>query len=209
MQLIKYLSKLKIIIIYSCLLLIYSILNISNEKSWYSFYQHPYFTLGIIYGYLIIIFQFDFNNTMSNIRFRNYEKYTIYFISKLNQISTLYFFVLYLLILALGLLFNDEFTIAKVFNYTIYTILSLILVNIFYVMFSIKYKIFLLKIFLYCIVALSFCLNFAGKYFVNINLFFFNIRTSFTLEFLLNSILIYSVLLFLIYLISNKKAKDF
>ena len=208
LQLLKYISKLKIIIIVTIISIIYSLLNTIVDKSDYSFFQHPYITIGLIIGYLFLVFPFDFQNTMFVTQFKSAGSCRIQVIIWLSVLSIVYIISVLIILACLGIALGDIVTLQKLLTFLICTLLSLVVLNVILVFFSAKWGGLFSKIFLICFLLASFALNFAGGVFIKINFLFFNINNTFSKDFILTSLLVYVVIFSMFYVLSLFKDKE-
>lgn len=208
MQLFKYISKVKFAVIWLCIATIYVLLNLIQEKSAYSFFQHPFLTILVLLGFLLLIVPFDVHNSMLLMRFKSVSKCFGFYISQLAVIALLYLSCIFATIIVLGSILHDDFTFQKIFLYLFCTFFSLILLIISLVVFSIKLNHTFSKAILFCIIGFSFSMNFAGELYVKMNVYFYNIHSVLTLPILLQFIFAYAVGLFMIFLVSLKPQGD-
>lgn len=208
LRLLKYIGKVKAIFVFALSLMIYTLLCFINDGSNYSLFQHPYLTMVLLSGFLLLVIPFDFQNIMFSTRFVSLSSCRIKSVVWLFSLAFFYLFILFICFLPIGISLGDDFSIQKVIIFLTYSLTSLLIVIIMLVFLSAKIGTIITKIFLFCFIFAGFALNFAGGFFVNINFIFYNINSAFTWGLMVNSLMVYTTILSFLYVISFVKDKE-
>lgn len=208
MQLLKYIGRIKIGMIFALSLAIYILLNLINDASSYSFFQHPYLTMVLLSGFLFLVMPFDFQNIMFSTRFTSMSKCRMKAVEWLSYFAVIYVGCLFVCFLPIGILLGDDFSLQKIGIFLFYSLLTLVTINILLVSLSAKIGTILTEIFLFFLIFAGFALNFAGELFVKINFFFYNINIAFNRILIINSLFVYIVITMIILAISLVKDKE-
>ena len=192
MVLLKYIPKSRIIITLFLLASIYLLTSINMEPSDYSFFQHPYVTMIMVAGYWFLIFRFSFSNSMFASRFKSVSYKNMKVIVWLSTLSTLYVLLSFAIIIFIGNITGDVFTLQKVFVYLFCSIFSFVVLNILFVALTTRISELLAKIVMFALLLGGFASNFAGSTLVYINFMFFNIHTELNIQTIINFLIVYT-----------------
>ena len=193
MVLLKYVPKSRIIITLFFLAIVYFFTSIVMEQSDYSFFQHPYITMIMVVGHWYLVFRFNFSNSMFTSRFESIDHKNMQVVFWLSTLSTLYVLLCFAIIIFIGNITGDVFTLEKVFVYLFCSISSFVVLNVLFVALTTRMSELLAKIVMFALLFGGFASNFAGSALVYINFIFFNINTKFTHGTILNFLIVYTI----------------
>lgn len=147
MQLLKFVSKIRVASVCFAVASVYFIYSSQTpEVDVYSYFQHPYITMALISGYWFLVFQFDFTGSMFTSRFMSLDSRNSQVIKWLTFLSIAYTFAAFLLFYMIGLFTKDIFTFSKVFIYLVSNALMFLLLNTFYIAFSVNFTAIIARI---------------------------------------------------------------
>lgn len=175
----------------------------------FSVIQHPFLTVFLYCGFLLLILPFDFENQMFILRFPDCMTRQWSSFDWLVEMSTLYAGVMILLFNILGLIWKQPFVLHHQVIYTAYTVFSLAVLDALIVVLS-EWK-GKTTAFVICtaITAAGFGFNyFGGSVFGGVNFLFYNMRDTLDIEMLIISVITYVVIALSCVLLAFKNSKN-
>lgn len=174
----------------------------------FSVIQHPFLTIFLYCGFLLLILPFDFGNQMFVLRFSDSMTRQRVCFDWLAELSMLYAGGMILLFNILGLIWRQPFVLHHQVIYTAYTIFSLAVLDALIVVLSEwkgKTTAFVICI---AITAAGFGFNyFGGSIFGNVNFLFYNMRDTLDIGTLMISVITYAVIALFCVLLAVKNSK--
>ena len=171
------------------------VLNFEAYETYRS-YQHPFLTMLVVGFYVLMITKLDFTNGIYIMRFSSRAQCMLKTMASLCLFALEYYSVLLALFILICLGMGGAVSAASVLFCYVFTLLSLFVLNVFYVILSFKFSGLLTKIFLYSILFLGYAMNFSGEIFIRYNFFFFNMYTSLDQGVLIGTLVTYCSLIF-------------
>lgn len=205
----RYINKPLLCVSFTAAIVAFLLLNTrSYEVGGYSSYQHPFLTLMIIGLYILMIAKLDFTGSMFVSRFQSPAKCMTRLVGAMSCFSAVYYSALLGAFILLSWLLNGAVSVESAVLCFIYGQITLVLVNVLYVVLSFKIGKLFAQICLYSAAFLGFAMNFAGEIFVRYNFFFFNMFSQWNQRILVDSLITYAGLIFLLALLLQKKDKE-
>lgn len=205
----RYINKPLLCVSFAAAIVAFLLLNTrSYEVGGYSSYQHPFLTLMIIGLYILMIAKLDFTGSMFVSRFQSPAKCMTWLVGAMSCFSAVYYSALLGAFILLSWLLNGAVSVESAVLCFIYGQITLVLVNVLYVVLSFKIGKLFAQICLYSAAFLGFAMNFAGEIFVRYNFFFFNMFSQWNQRIFVDSLITYTGLIFLLALLLQKKDKE-
>ena len=139
MQFHKYINKMLLAVSIVVVTAAFLLLNIdSYADSSYNSYQHPFLTVLIIGLYILMIVKYDFTGSMFVTRFKSPARCMLRTAASLSLFSFVYYSGLFGAFMLISLLTKGAVLVGSAVLCYVYTQLTLIVINVFYVVLSLR-----------------------------------------------------------------------
>lgn len=208
MRLCKYVNPWLVAGIGVTLSILYCGFSRATVENSFSVIQHPFLTIFLYCGFLLLILPFNFSNPLFSLRFPDGITKQLTCFDWLTELSALYAAAAIVLFNVLGVILGQPFILHHQMIYAAYTVFSLCVLDALIVVLS-EWK-GKTAAFTVCIslTAAGFGLNyFGGSLFGGVNFLFYNMQDTLDFKKLTVSIITYGVIALLCTLLSFKNSK--